>query len=46
VRGLPLFTSIQLLGACPDETEHGERLLFNKTERKVGTFTRRFRIKT
>jgi hypothetical protein len=28
------------------ETEHGQRPLFNKTERKLGTLPRRFRIKT
>jgi hypothetical protein len=34
------------MSAGVDETEHGQRLFFNKAERKSGTLTRRFRIKT
>jgi hypothetical protein len=34
------------MSAGVDETERRQRLFFNKAERKHGTLTRRFRIKT
>jgi hypothetical protein len=34
------------MSAGVNETEHGQRLFFNRAEKKPGTLTRRFRIKT